>query len=63
MCGRVGLRERWLVDKEGYVKVQLVEQLAGMGQVVPTIVEHQGRTYYFCGVYEGTQLYGEIEEE
>lgn len=50
-------QERWLVDRDGLIVVQL--NVDGR----PRFVEHQGKTYEFSEVYEDVQLYSEIEEE
>lgn len=54
-------RERWLVDKDGFVTVLMVH--SDQSGVVPQRLEHKGKTYEFSEVYEDVQLYSEKEEE
>ncbi len=54
-------QERWLVDREGFIRVVLVH--SDRSGVVPQLVEHKGKTYEFSEVYEDVQLYSEKEEE
>jgi DNA-binding MltR family transcriptional regulator len=54
-------RERWLVEKDGGIIVQTVYSDAQHGYMVPTVVEHQERTYQFAEVSEGVEVYVELE--
>jgi len=61
-------QERWLVEKDGKVNVQYVEQLAGVGPACPATVTAmvglRGRIdFRFVEVYEDVQMYEEVDDK
>jgi hypothetical protein len=54
-------RERWLVDRDGLIRVQTVTSLGELGYAVPIELIHGERIYKFVELNDGVEVYEEQE--